>query len=53
MTKYNLTESDTLLKLQEAEEIRIKIVRKLEQALKSRDEDVLRRVVLEVLGELR
>ncbi len=48
-----LEEKDVLIELEKADKLRIKIIHKLEQAVRGRDMDILHRAVLEVLGMLR
>ena len=48
-----LEEKDVLIELEKADRLRIKIIHKLEQAVRGRDMDILHRAVLEVLGMLR
>ena len=46
-------EKDLLLLIEQANDLRKEIIKKLEQAVRGRDQDVLHRTVLEVLGMLR
>jgi len=48
-----LEEKDVLIELEKADKLRIKIIHKLEQAVRGCNMGVLRKEVLEVLGLLR